>query len=172
MKFHELVPNKDARKTKRRVGRGMGSGRGKTSGKGTKGQAARSGGAKGAPFIGGAFPLTRTMPYKPGFKPPFRVEYQVIKVGTLNDRFEDGATVDVESLKSIGLVKRNEKKPIKLLSDGELSKNLTISVHRVSAQARAKVEAAGGAVTELTPRKGDVTGADDTAGDPSPSQEG
>ncbi len=172
MKFHELEPNKDARTKRRRVGRGMGSGRGKTAGKGTKGQQARAGGGKGPQFIGGAFPLTRTLPYKPGFKPPFRVEHQVIKVGVLNERFEDGATVDAESLITSGLIKRREKKPIKLLSDGEVTKRFTVSVHRVSAQARAKIEAAGGAVTELTPRKGDVTGADDAAGDPSPSQEG
>ncbi len=173
MKFHELQPNKKARKEKRRVGRGMGSGRGKTAGKGTKGQQARAGGAKGAPFIGGAFPLARTMPYKPGFKPPFRVEYQVIKVGTLNERFDDGATVDLETLKSIGLIKRTEKKPVKLLSDGEVTKRFTVSVHRASAQARAKVEAAGGSVTEMSPRK-NVGGADAdvAAGDPSPSQEG
>src|SRR5579875_3951185 len=109
MKSHELQPNPAARRERRRVGRGMGSGRGKTAGKGTKGQLARSGGGKPAPFIGGAFPLTRTMPYKPGFKSPFRVEYQVIKVGTLNARFDDGATIDLETLKTAGLVKRGEK---------------------------------------------------------------
>jgi large subunit ribosomal protein L15 len=172
MKVHELQPNKSARKDKRRIGRGMGSGRGKTSGKGTKGQQARAGGAKKAPFIGGSFPLTRTMPYKPGFKPPFRVEYQVIKVGTLNERFDDGATVDVETLKTAGLIKRGEKSPIKLLSDGNVTKRFTVSLHRASTQARAKIEAAGGTVTELTPRKQRAnTDADTVAGDPSPSQE-
>ena len=73
----------------------MGSGRGKTAGKGTKGQLARAGGGKPAPFIGGAFPLTRTMPYKKGFRSPFRVEFHLLKVGTLNERFEDGAEVTV-----------------------------------------------------------------------------
>lgn len=154
MKFHELQPNKEARRERRRVGRGMGSGRGKTAGKGTKGQLARAGGGKPAPFIGGAFPLTRTMPYKKGFKNPFRVEYHVIKVGALNDRFEDGAAVTLESLRAAGLVRSREKRPVKLLSDGEVTKRLSVQVARASAQARAKIEAAGGSVDETLPRKG------------------
>lgn len=153
MKFHELRPNKDARPQRRRIGRGMGSGRGKTAGKGTKGQLARSGGGKPAPFIGGAFPLTRTMPYHKGFKSPFRVEFHVIKVGALNDLFEEGAVVNLESLKAARLVKNSEKKPVKLLSDGAVSKRLTVQVARASAQARAKIEAAGGSVEETLPRK-------------------
>ena len=153
MKFHELRPNQDARPRRRRIGRGMGSGRGKTAGKGTKGQLARSGGGKSAPFIGGAFPLTRTMPYHKGFKSPFRVEFHVIKVGALNDHFEEGAVINLESLKAARLVKNSEKKPIKLLSDGEVSKRLTVRVARASAQARAKIEAAGGSVEETLPRK-------------------
>lgn len=153
MKQHELRPNKDARRERRRVGRGMGSGRGKTAGKGTKGQLARSGGGKPAPFIGGAFPLTRTMPYKKGFRSPFRVEFHLVKVGALDKAFEEGAEVTLETLKAAGLVKDREKKPVKLLSDGEVAKRLTVRVDRASSQARAKIEAAGGTVEELLPRK-------------------
>jgi large subunit ribosomal protein L15 len=156
MKQHELRPNKDARRERRRLGRGMGSGRGKTAGKGTKGQLARSGGGKPFPFIGGAFPLTRTRPYKKGFRPPFRVEFALVKVGALNERFEDGAQVTVATLKEVGLLKVGEKQPVKLLSDGEITKRLTVTVDRASAQARAKIEAAGGSLEETLPRKNAV----------------
>ncbi len=162
MKFHELQPNKDARSHKRRIGRGMGSGRGKTAGKGTKGQTARSGGAKKAPFIGGAFPLTRTMPYMKGFKPPFRVEFELVSVGLLNDRFEDGATITVEELKRIGVMRNRASRPLKLLSDGETTKRFTVRVDRASGKARAKIEAAGGSVEETLPRKNANLDADAT----------
>jgi large subunit ribosomal protein L15 len=130
----------------------MGSGRGKTAGRGTKGQLARSGGGKSAPFIGGAFPLTRTMPHKKGFRSPFRVEFVLVKVGALDERFADGATVTRETLQEAGLLKEREK-PIKLLSDGEVTKRLVVRVERASAQARRKIEAAGGIVEETLPRK-------------------
>ena len=151
MKYHELRPKKEARPQRRRLGRGMGSGRGKTAGRGTKGQLARSGGGKPAPFIGGAFPLTRTMPHKKGFHSPFRVQFALVKVGALNERFADGATVTRETLQVAGLVKERQK-PIKLLSDGEVTKRLVVRVDRASAQARRKIEAAGGTVEETLPR--------------------
>ena len=153
MKYHELRPKKEARPQRRRLGRGMGSGRGKTAGRGTKGQLARSGGGKPAPFIGGAFPLTRTMPHKKGFRSPFRVEFALVKVGALDERFADGATVTRETLQVAGLVKEREKKPVKLLSDGEVTKRLVVRVDRASVQARRKIEAAGGSVEETLPRK-------------------
>jgi large subunit ribosomal protein L15 len=152
VKYHELRPKKEARPQRRRLGRGMGSGRGKTAGRGTKGQLARSGGGKPAPFIGGAFPLTRTMPHKKGFRSPFRVEFALVKVGALDERFADGATVTRETLQVAGLVKERQK-PIKLLSDGEVTKRLVVRVDRASAQARRKIEAAGGTVEETLPRK-------------------
>src|SRR5205823_8729405 len=102
MRQHTMKPPKGARKTLRRLGRGMGSGRGKTAGRGTKGQLARSVGGKPAPFIGGAFPLTRTMPHKKGFRSPFRVEFALVKVGALDARFADGATVTPETLQVAG----------------------------------------------------------------------
>lgn len=153
MKYHELRPKKEARPQRRRLGRGMGSGRGKTAGRGTKGQLARSGGGKPAPFIGGAFPLTRTMPHKKGFRSPFRVEFALVKVGALDERFPDGATVTRETLQAAGLVTEREKRPVKLLSDGEATKRLEVRVDRASAQARSKIEAAGGTVEETLPRK-------------------
>jgi large subunit ribosomal protein L15 len=152
VKYHELRPKKEPRPQRRRLGRGMGSGRGKTAGRGTKGQLARSGGGKPAPFIGGAFPLTRTMPHKKGFRSPFRVEFALVKVGALDERFADGATVTRETLQVAGLVKERQK-PIKLLSDGEVTKRLVVRVDRASAQARRKIEAAGGTVEETLPRK-------------------
>jgi large subunit ribosomal protein L15 len=152
VKYHELRPKKEARPQRRRLGRGMGSGRGKTAGRGTKGQLARSGGGKPAPFIGGAFPLTRTMPHKKGFRSPFRVEFALVKVGALDERFADGATVTRETLQVAGLVKERQK-PVKLLSDGEVTKRLVVRVDRASAQARRKIEAAGGTVEETLPRK-------------------
>jgi large subunit ribosomal protein L15 len=152
VKYHELRPKKEARPQRRRLGRGMGSGRGKTAGRGTKGQLARSGGGKPAPFIGGAFPLTRTMPHKKGFRSPFRVEFALVKVGALDERFADGATVTRETLQVAGLVKERHK-PVKLLSDGEVTKRLVVRVDRASAQARRKIEAAGGTVEETLPRK-------------------
>ena len=157
MKYHELRPKKEARPQRRRLGRGMGSGRGKTAGRGTKGQLARSGGGKPAPFIGGAFPLTRTMPHKKGFRSPFRVEFALVKVGALDERFADGATVTRETLQAAGLVKERHK-PVKLLSDGEVTKRLVVRVDRASAQARRKIEAAGGAVEETLPRKTKTAG--------------
>jgi len=169
MKIHELEPNPAARRERRRVGRGMGSGRGKTSGKGTKGQKARAGGGKKAPFIGGAFPLTRTMPYTKGFRSPFRVEYHAINIGLLDETFEEGATISTETLKAAGLVKNREQKPIKLLSDGEVTKRYTVVIDRVSAPARVKLEAAGGSIEETLPRKEkhrrgkDAAGASDDA---------
>ena len=161
MKYHELRPKKEARPQRRRLGRGMGSGRGKTAGRGTKGQLARSGGGKPAPFIGGAFPLTRTMPHKKGFRSPFRVEFALVKVGALDERFADGATVTRETLQVAGLLKERQK-AVKLLSDGEITKRLVVRVDRASAQARSKIEAAGGSVEETLPRKKATAGA--TAG--------
>jgi len=159
MKQHELQPPDGATTPRRRIGRGHGSGRGKTAGRGTKGQLARSGGGKPAPFIGGAFPLTRTMPHKKGFRSPFRVEFALVKVGALDERFPDGATVTRETLQAAGLVTEREKRPVKLLSDGEVTKRLSVRVERASAPARRKIEAAGGSVEETLPRKNKNAGA-------------
>lgn len=142
-KLEDLAPNPGATKTKKRLGRGRGSGTGKTSGKGVKGQKARPGhhGARLA-FEGGQMPMPRRIP-KRGFKNPFRVEAWPINVGTLEEIFDAGATVDVDALRAKGLVPKKAE-TIKILGEGELTKKLVVKAHRFSAVAKQKVEAAGG----------------------------
>jgi large subunit ribosomal protein L15 len=152
--LHNLHPNEGANRPKKRLGRGRGSGTGKTSGKGVKGQKARPGhhGARFA-FEGGQMPMPRRIP-KRGFKNPFRVEAFPINVATLEDVFEAGSVVDLEALRAKGLVPKKAE-CIKILGDGELTKQLSIKAHRVSETAKAKIAAAGGTVeligTEVAP---------------------
>lgn len=133
---------------KKRVGRGQGSGWGKTAGRGGKGQKARTGNMRFEGFEGGQSPLQRRLP-KFGFTPPNRVEYEVINLDELSQRFEDGATVDVAGLKAAGAVKGNLD-GVKVLARGEINKKLTVKVHKVSESAREAIEKAGGSV-ELVP---------------------
>jgi large subunit ribosomal protein L15 len=144
--LHNLHPNKGATKTKKRLGRGRGSGTGKTSGKGVKGQKARPGhhGARFA-FEGGQMPMPRRIP-KRGFKNPNRVEAFPINVSLLEKMFDAGSTVDLEILRSKGIVPKLVE-TVKILGEGELTKKLTLKVHRVSETAKSKIEAAGGSVT-------------------------
>ena len=137
-----LRPAKGARRARKRLGRGIGSGTGKTSGKGHKGRAARSGGNTPPGYEGGQMPLQRRLP-KRGFHSPNRERYAVINVGDL-DRFDDGATIDRDSLVAAGLAHRS--RPTKLLAMGEVAKRLTIKVDKSSEAARAKITAAGGTV--------------------------
>lgn len=147
MKIHELPGDPGRQQKRKRVGRGRGSGHGKTSTKGHKGAQARSGGGKGgAPFEGGQMPLVRRMP-KYGFKNPFRVEYEVVNLASLDKVFANGATVDLESLVKARLVRTGKK--VKLLANGELTKKLTIRVHKASESAAQKVAAAGGTFEAL-----------------------
>jgi len=138
-----LSPRPGAKHSRRRVGRGPGSGLGKTAGTGVKGQGTRSGKKIKAWFEGGQMPLTQRVP-KRGFKNPFRKDVEIVNVGELA-RLGDGATVDQETLVKSGLV-RGSAAAIKLLGEGDAPKNLTIKLHRVSAGARTKIEAAGGSV--------------------------
>lgn len=137
-----LQPRPGARRKPKRVGRGPGSGNNKTAGRGEKGQGKRSSGRE-VPFYfeGGQMPITRRLP-KRGFYNRFRTEYQVVNVGAL-EAFGDGATVDLAALVSRGMV-RPKGGPVKLLSNGEAPKNITLKIHAASASARAKIEAAGG----------------------------
>jgi large subunit ribosomal protein L15 len=151
MRLHDLRPPEGARRPKRRVGRGHGSGQGTTAGKGTKGQKARSGGGVPLYFEGGQLPLVRRLPYRRGFKNPFRVEYVPVKVGQLA-RFAAGTTVAPDTLVAAGILRKGEG-PIKILGDGDLAVALQVRADRVSRQARAKIEAAGGSVEETRPRK-------------------
>ncbi len=126
-----------------RRGRGHGSGNGKTAGKGHKGQKARSGAPRPG-FEGGQMPLYRRIP-KRGFTCPSSKDIVGINLAVLNDRFEDGAVVDVEALMESGIVK-NPKDGVKILGNGEITKKLTVKANAFSASAKEKIEAAGGTV--------------------------
>lgn len=141
MDLGSLQNTKGAKRSRMRLGRGMGSGKGKTSGKGHKGQMARKGHKRKEGFEGGQIPLIRRLP-KRGFKNPCRIEYAPVNVGRL-ETFENGACVALEQLQKAGLV----GKPldgIKILGKGELTKSLTVRARAFSAAARVKIEAVGG----------------------------
>jgi large subunit ribosomal protein L15 len=140
VRLHDLKPNPGARTRRTRVGRGIGSGLGKTSGRGQKGQKARSGGGVRPGFEGGQMPLVRRLP-KRGFKNPFRVEYEVVNVGQLN-RFEPGTEVTPDLLRAHRLVRR--KGPVKILGEGELDRPLVVKAAAFSESAVAKITAASG----------------------------
>lgn len=142
MQLHELSPNPGAKKTRKRVGRGIGSGLGKTSGKGHKGQNSRAGGGVRPGFEGGQMPLMRTMPKRPFTNHPFRVTYEVINVEAL-DAFEAGTVVTPELLEETRLCKKAIK-GVKVLGAGEITKALTVKAHKISESAKAKIVAAGG----------------------------
>lgn len=141
MKLYELSPAAGSRKAAFRVGRGIGSGNGKTSGKGHKGQNARSGGGVRPGFEGGQMPMTRRIP-KRGFVNIFAKRYAHVNIAALN-AFEDGAVIDVEALKKAGFIKKIYD-GVKVLGDGDLSKKLTVKATAFSASAKQKIEAAGG----------------------------
>ena len=145
MQLHDLFPAPGSRKDRKRVGRGHGSGYGGRSGRGNKGQLSRSGGGKGPGFEGGQNPLHMRLPKLRGFKNRFRTEYVIVNVSRLDERFSSGDTVDIDALFAAGLIK-SRTAPIKVLGDGDLTKSLTVRVDKVSAPAKAKIEAAGGTV--------------------------
>ncbi|AAM25417.1 large subunit ribosomal protein L15 [Caldanaerobacter subterraneus subsp. tengcongensis MB4] len=142
MRLHDLKPAEGSTKKKKRVGRGIGSGHGKTSGRGHKGQNARSGGGVRPGFEGGQMPLTRRIP-KRGFTNIFKKEYAIVNVGTLEERFEDGAEITPEVLIEKGIIK-DVKDGVKILGDGELTKKLTVKAHKFSQSAVEKIQAVGG----------------------------
>ena len=145
MQLHDLSPAPGSRKKRKRVGRGNASGHGTTAGRGDKGQNSRSGGGKGPGFEGGQNPIQMRMPKLGGFKNRNRVEYAVVNVGRLEGLYGAGDVVDIDSLFAKGVTK-SKTAPVKVLGDGELTKSLTVKVDRISAPARAKIEAAGGTV--------------------------
>ena len=157
MNLSDLKPNPGARKGRKRVGRGHGSGHVKTSGRGQKGQKARTGASIPAYFEGGQNRFSQRMPYLGGFKNPFRKEYVIVNLDDLNRVFEAGATVDGGALAAKGLIRpRQAKGLLKVLGDGTVKKPLKVTAHKVSASARAQIEAAGGSVTLIelrTPQK-------------------
>ncbi|KIL53638.1 50S ribosomal protein L15 [Jeotgalibacillus alimentarius] len=141
MKLHELKPAEGSRRERNRVGRGIGSGNGKTSGKGHKGQNARSGGGVRPGFEGGQNPLARRLP-KRGFTNIHRKEYAVVNLDTLN-RFDEGTEVTPELLIETGVVSK-ELAGIKILAKGNVEKKLTVKAHKFSSAAKEAIEAAGG----------------------------
>ena len=141
MKLNELEKNIGATKKRKIVGRGRGSGLGKTSGKGHKGQNARSGGGVRAVFEGGQTPLYRRLPKRGFNNARFSTVYATINVSDLN-RFEDGTVVSPALLKEVGLVK-NQLDGIKVLGNGELTKKLTVQAHKFSKTAQEKIEKSG-----------------------------
>ncbi|MGM7724602.1 50S ribosomal protein L15 [Metabacillus sp. Hm71] len=141
MKLHELKPAEGSRKTRNRVGRGIGSGNGKTAGKGHKGQNARSGGGVRPGFEGGQTPLFQRLP-KRGFTNINRKDYAVVNLDKLN-RFEEGTEVTPELLLETGVVS-NVKSGVKILGDGQLEKKLTVKANKFSASAKEAIESAGG----------------------------
>jgi len=142
MKLVDLKPAEGAVQTGRRRGRGPGSGLGKTSGKGHKGQNARSGGGVRPGFEGGQMPLTRRLP-KRGFYNPFSKVYTEINLAKLNALDED-TIVTAELLKEKGLISKIEKDGVKVLGNGELTKRLTVQVAAFTTTAQQKIEALGG----------------------------
>ena len=144
MKLNTMHPAEGATHSRKRLGRGVGSGLGKTSGKGHKGQNARSGGGVRPGFEGGQLPLFRRLPKRGFSNARFKVEYATINLSDLN-RFEDGAVVTPELLKEMGLVK-NQLDGIKVLGNGTLEKKLTVKAHKFSSSAQEKIESLGGKI--------------------------
>lgn len=142
MKINELSPAPGSRKSPKRLGRGIGSGLGKTSGKGHKGQWARSGGGVRLGFEGGQMPLSRRLP-KTGFDNAWKKVYSIVNVSSL-EVFEDGAEVTAETLLQKGVLSKIEPYGLKVLGDGELTKKLTVKAAKFTKSAAEKIEKCGG----------------------------
>jgi large subunit ribosomal protein L15 len=150
MKLHDLKPNEGSKKEHIRVGRGTAARRGKTAGRGVKGQGARQGGSVSLYHQGGNLPFFRRLPFKrgEGFTPPQRIEYNEVNLDQLGG-FEAAALVSPETLMAASLL-RDARNPVVILGRGKVKVALAVRVHRISAAARQKIEAAGGSV-EIIP---------------------
>ncbi|MCL2630221.1 MAG: 50S ribosomal protein L15 [Firmicutes bacterium] len=142
MKINTIAPADGATTRRKRLGRGIGSGLGKTSGKGHKGQWARSGGGVRPGFEGGQMPLARRLP-KRGFKSPFKAVYSIINLDDLKD-FKKGAVVNAEILMEMGVIRKLEPYGLKVLGDGEIANAITVQAKKFSKSALEKIEKAGG----------------------------
>ena len=151
MKLNELTPSVP-KKNRKRIGRGNSSGWGKTAGKGSNGQNSRAGGGVKPYFEGGQMPIYRRVPKRGFSNAIFKKEYTVISLSLLNDNFEDGEVVSLETLFDKFLIK-NGRDGIKVLGNGEITKKLTVKAHKVSKSAKAAIEAKGGSV-EIIEDKG------------------
>jgi large subunit ribosomal protein L15 len=154
--LHNLSPKPGSKRPRKRLGRGEGSGLGKTSGRGHKGAGSRSGAKKKAGYEGGQNPIHMRMrklrgPHKKQSMPfeNFRTSTQPVNVAALEERFDAGAEVNLETLREKGLAKRSD--PVKILARGEISKKLAVHAHAFSAAAKEKIEAAGGSCHTLEP---------------------
>ncbi len=148
MMEHEISSPKGARRARKRVGRGDSAGGGSYAGRGMKGQKSRSGPGLRPGFEGGQMPLIKGLPMKRGFNNRYKTYYALVDLDTLQERFEANTQVTPELLHQLGIVRRT-KLPVKVVGDGELQQPLTVAAHKFTASARAKIEAAGGTVTEL-----------------------
>ncbi|MBN1686844.1 MAG: 50S ribosomal protein L15 [Spirochaetales bacterium] len=149
----DIRPPDGSRKSKRIDGRGNSGRRGGRAGKGNKGQNARAGGGVRPGFEGGQMPLYRRIPRKGFSNFPFKREFEVVNVATLDKKYADGETVSIETLREKRIVKKKSV-IVKILGEGELTKKLTVQINAVSAQARAKIEMAGGTVAEAPVKTG------------------
>ena len=147
MDLSKLKPAEGSTHSKKRVGRGHGTGQGTQAGRGHKGAQSRSGYSFKRGFEGGQMPLHRRVP-KRGFHNPFRVEYAVVNLDALVERFAEGADVTPDVMRAIGLV-RDARLPIKVLARGEVSKKLSVQAHKFSGKAAEKIAAAGGSAQVL-----------------------
>ncbi|MGH9331156.1 MAG: 50S ribosomal protein L15 [Vicinamibacterales bacterium] len=150
MSLSNLRPPQGAKHSKKRVGRGQGSGSGKTAGRGHKGAKSRSGFKHKRGFEGGQMPLHRRVP-KRGFHNPFRVEYAVVNLDAIAERFDAGAEITPELLRERGLVGAAGRVKVKVLARGDIGKALTVRAHKFSGKAAEKIAAAGGKAEVLTP---------------------
>ena len=150
MKLHDLVPNTGSKKNRKRVGRGISAGQGKTAGRGTKGQKSRSGSGGRLYRQGGNLPFFRRLPFMrgKGFTPPNQVQYNEVNLDQLGEAFKANAEVTPESLEAARIL-RDVRNPVVILGRGDINVALKVSVHRVSASAKAKIEKAGGSVETI-----------------------
>ena len=150
--IHEITEKTGKFKARKRIGRGRGSGTGKTSGRGHKGAGSRSGYSRRPAFEGGQMPYFRRIPKRGFSNAAFRTEYHIVNVAALQDRFETGANVDAAALVQAGLI-RNTKLPVKVLAHGDITIKLNVTADKFSGSATTKIEAAGGSVTIVEPKK-------------------
>jgi len=148
MMIHEITEKVGKYKARKRVGRGESSGTGKTSGRGHKGAGQRAGNSYRPYFEGGQMPLARRIPKRGFSNAAFRTHYHVVNLKTIEARMDDGAEINVETLAAARLI-RDTKLPLKVLGEGEVSKKFNVTAAKLSASAKAKIEAAGGTVTEV-----------------------
>jgi len=150
--IHDITSKAGRYRSRKRIGRGPGSGHGKTSGRGHKGAGSRSGNKYRAYFEGGQMTWARRMPKRGFTNAQFRTDYHIVNLKAIADRFGDGDTVDPAALVKAGLI-RNERQPLKILGEGDLTIKISVTAHKVSKSAEAKITGAGGSVSIIEQKK-------------------